>query len=335
MKKKSFRIFLKITAAGILAFLGLTVFCGLYYNVPAHASSDDRATDYKWAANTFYSRGTEGFAWGRTNNDGYINPVDYQAGMPVDILIMGSSHMEAFQVAMEDSTAGRLAALLPEKTVYNIGISAHNLLNCAQNLEAAVEKYRPADYVVIDTATVVFPDDLLQETVAGVLPEISVTTGGIAGLLEHNPFLRRSAAQLQSFQKKEAGNDEEAQPSTQQPVAENSEAPLNALLQKMQTDAAKSGAKLVSVFHPSLHLNKDGTLEIERDDEQTAHFSRLCTQNGILFLDMSERFLEEYQSCYRLPYGFTNSSAGTGHLNVTGHRLVAEALWEAFEEVGQ
>ena len=50
---------------------------------------------------------------------------------------------------------------------------------------------------------------------------------------------------------------------------------------------------------------------------------------------MSERFLEEYQSCYRLPYGFTNSSAGTGHLNVTGHRLVAEALWEAFEEVGQ
>ena len=41
---------------------------------------------------------------------------------------------------------------------------------------------------------------------------------------------------------------------------------------------------------------------------------------------MGPAFLENYQQEKTLPYGFMNTVLGNGHLNVTGHHLIAQAL---------
>ena len=70
-------------------------------------------------------------------------------------------------------------------------------------------------------------------------------------------------------------------------------------------------------------------LTFTADDEETKRaFTEACAENGIVFADMSDMFLEEYESEHMLPHGFMNTSPGTGHLNRTGHRLIAARLAE-------
>ena len=49
---------------------------------------------------------------------------------------------------------------------------------------------------------------------------------------------------------------------------------------------------------------------------------------------MSDDFIEEYMESSRLPHGFMNTSVGTGHLNRTGHKLIANHLFEVLVEAG-
>lgn len=111
----------KVLASGIIAFVILNALCILYFNIPLSQNSDDGITDFRSVPNTFYARGTEGFAWGKTNNEGYNNCFDYSEGSPVDILVIGSSQMEAFQVKQKESMASQLDKLLDGQMVYNIG----------------------------------------------------------------------------------------------------------------------------------------------------------------------------------------------------------------------
>ena len=113
MKSKiNFNFLLKLFISIILAFIILTIFCYFYYNIPSHKKVLDNSTDYKWESNKFYSRGTEGFAFGKTNNDGYINIEDYNEDTDVDILILGSSHMESYEVLLNETTTSQLNILL-------------------------------------------------------------------------------------------------------------------------------------------------------------------------------------------------------------------------------
>lgn len=62
-------------------------------------------------------------------------------------------------------------------------------------------------------------------------------------------------------------------------------------------------------------------------------FSDLCAQNGIYFLDMSNRFLDEYEKNYTLPYGFMNTSVCKGHMNKHGHKMFAEEIYRLINRI--
>ena len=284
--------------AGAMAFGILTAFCALYYNIPAHRANPDGATDYKWEAHALYCRGTEGFARGRTNNDGFSNPFDYDGDLPIDILVMGSSEMEAFRVNMDESTAARLDARLPEDTVYNIGVSDHGFLTCAGNLGAALRTYRPRKYVIIETGSLSFPDAELEKALAGTLEERPSRAGGIAGLLQKNPFLRLTYRQVRGFLRAE-------EPGAAPAAAggANDERLLDGLLEKLSRTARERGVALVIVHPPGTELRPDGTLGLSRDEAALAQFRRLCVAHGIRFLDMGPRFLAEYARNRVLPRG--------------------------------
>lgn len=316
----------RMLLSGVLAFIILTLFCSLYYNVPTQYENKDGTTDYKWAPDTFYCRGTEGYACGITNNEGFLNSFDYKEGMQIDVLLMGSSHMEAFQVGMKESTASRMDAMLGDETVYNIGISDHTFLTCVCNLEAAVKKYQPGKYIVIETPGLSFSIDDLTQALDGDFPQIIPHAGGVLGLLQMNPFLRLGYAQLKYMNSKT--EIDEASSTSETDMAKK-EKLLDILFQQMnETVQNDSSAKLIIVYHPGMRINSDGTLYLLSDSDAVQQFRMLCEHNGILFLDMSSRFQSEYAESFALPCGFSNSSVGSGHLNKYGHAMVADELYK-------
>ena len=129
--------------------IALTLFSYLYYNPPIHSVCLDGATDYIWEKNMIYNRATEGIGYGKTNNEGYMNLYDYQSGMNIDVLVMGSSHLEAQFIPLEKNAVSLLNSKSQRTKAYNISISGHSFKVCVNNLEAALSKYKP-EYVVIE-----------------------------------------------------------------------------------------------------------------------------------------------------------------------------------------
>ena len=327
--KKTCIWFLKAGVSAVLALAILTGFCMLYYNVPIHYDTSHGATDYAWQYNQFYSRGTEGFALGKTNNEGYVNKADYTEGQKTHILIMGSSHMEAFNVGMEESTAAVLGSLLPEKTVYNIGMSAHTFLNCADNLSAAMEKYKPTDYVILETSNLRYTNGNLQTVLEKKVSHLSSPTDGIVGMLQKNQFLRLLYAQLANFGKDDTSNKASTAP---QKKTWASEELYSALITRLVSTVSQYGAKLIILYHPPLSLQEDGTATVTDDRELSAFFAEVCKESGAQFLDMAEIFTENYEKSHVLPHGFSNTSVGTGHLNKNGHKMIAQAICDLIKE---
>ena len=127
----------KVIGAGITAFAILALFCVFYYNPPVHEPCGNGVTSYVRQADTFWARGTEGFAMGTTDDSGYNNsyPAD---GRKTAILMMGSSQTEGLYVNEDDCVSYLLNEKYAEdgsnRYVYNVGMSAHtiyrNISNC-------------------------------------------------------------------------------------------------------------------------------------------------------------------------------------------------------------
>lgn len=318
---------LKALLSGMLAFVIVSAFCTLYYNLPVHSNTSGGATDYNWEGHAFYSRGTEGFAWGQTNNEGYLNPYDYTENTEVDILVMGSSHAEGFNVAMDESTAAVLGTLLPEETVYNIGISGHNFMPCADNMAAAVEKYKPSKYVVLEISVLRYSDADVRAVLDGTYPEQTTAHGGVIRLLQKNPFFRLMHSQLQNF----ADNDETEGEST--PLQTYGDEGLyQELMSRLRDTVGQYGAELILVYHPHLLLTEDNGITFEEQSEDRFFYADVCRKNGVTFLDMTDRFVQYYQENHILPHGFANTSVGSGHLNKYGHAMIAEAVYDHVKE---
>ena len=97
-------------------------------------------------------------------------------------------------------------------------------------------------------------------------------------------------------------------------------------MQKLSGIAAENGYPLMFLYHniPTVENGK----AFRRDDSRMLEiFKTCCERNGILFVDVTERFLAHFQDTYELPYGFSNTSMGSGHLNVLGHQLISEELF--------
>ena len=272
---------------------------------------------------------TEGFAWFVSNNEGYNNVYDYEADTVINTLVMGSSHMEGYNLMPENNTTNLLQKLLGQN-VYNIGISGHAFPTCAANLKSALKKYKPR-YVVIETSSVKFPDATLREVLEDRLPKISAYNKGILAKLRRNNFLRLMYAKyFQDIFKAFVIAPQKASPSVQ---SDDISITIGKVLNKLADSAVHAGAKLIIVYHPFVSLNKDGTLEIEGDPEALKVFSDACSAKGIYFIDMSKRFQNEYQANYTLPYGFTNTSVGHGHMNKDGHRMFADEVYKLMQRI--
>lgn len=334
MLKAAVKTFCKIIVSGITAFVILTTFCCFYCNILVNTINIDDATDVKCAPNSFYCQANEGFAWGKKNNDGFTNLFDYDDDTRIDILVMGSSHMEAHNVQAEQCVASRLDALLENETVYNIGASSHYFLICASHLRAALNKYQPSKYVVIETMSVSFSDNEIALAISEEAAAVSIPsrTGKIYDLLKENPYIMQTYSQIKSYLTKRQAEYSVETETLNKSEDSNNENLLNDLFYQMSGLADEYGTKIIIAYHPGTSVSPDGTLTLNNDEKALAQVKRLCDANGIRFLDMSDRFKEEYEASYILPHGFSNTTVGGGHLNKYGHSMMAEELYNLILE---
>lgn len=320
---------LKAIAGGVIALLALNAFCMLYYNVPVHYTNPDGATEYKWETSTFYSKGTEGFAWGVTNNDGFNNLRDYAPGERIDILLMGSSHIEGFNVAQNENAGAVLNTLFDgEKYTYNIGTAGHTMLYCMKHLAAALDTYEPGEYVVIETNTVDLAPEDIDAVLSGTLTDIPSQSGALITLMQKLPYLRL----LYTVQFKGAGAaDTEAATTADQTQTGDYAAVLSPLLGMVADICSERGVQPVIVFDTAVLVDEHGKAYTVTDPEQLAAFESVCAEKGIVFVDLTDAYLGEYAESCRLPYGFANTTPGAGHMNKVGHRLFAQEVCETIK----
>ena len=66
-------------------------------------------------------------------------------------------------------------------------------------------------------------------------------------------------------------------------------------------------------------------------DDYRACFARMCADEGIIFVDMTDDFVSLYEEQHILAHGFVNTGVGVGHLNRYGHEMIAKRLAQIIE----
>lgn len=325
--KNLLTLFVKIALAGMLALTVLSAICLVFSASGIHIHNDSGATDYKWQPNQWKSTIFEGFAWFTMDENGFNNQVCTQEAP--DVLLMGSSHMEAVNVPADKNVAS-IMNTSSELRVYNIGTSGHTIYTCVKNMEAAVDEYCPTQYLVLETDTVDLSISKMQSVLDGQFPTIpSYDSGALYLMQKYVPALKAIYKNMMDW--KDADNHSEASPKTEEDG--DYESVLELFLGKASSSATKDGAKFLIFYHPSAKIDENGAYLRTTDETKLAIFKKHCEALDIVFVDMTEAFETLYEQEHILPKGFSNTAVGSGHLNREGHRIIAETLIKTIEEI--
>jgi hypothetical protein len=325
----------KAGVSAVVSLALLSLFTLVYSHTGVHIMNKTGATDYKWEPNQYRATMSEGYSWMRMNTDGFNNSFAMSDTDHIDILLMGSSHMEAVNV----SSAANVGYLLnnevmPELVTYNIGISGHTIYQCVNNMSDAVEFYDPSSYVVIETDRVSLDEGKMEEVIDGNLPIIASHDSGLIYKIQKYvpcflPLYRELGNWMVAGENATQTEPQEAEGMNQN-LSQNYAVLLNRFFEQI-VDAV-GGRKVIIVYHPETALDDDGVL-IPENTEYVGVFQEACVGHGIKFIDMYEDFYREYEENHNMAHGFINTEVGVGHLNEIGHKLVAERLGALIKEL--
>lgn len=278
------------------------------------------STDFKWNAYQFKSNFEEGFSWIRTDENGYNN--DYRPDT-IDVLLMGGSHMEANQV-MPHQKASYLLGEMTDYSVYNIGMTDHTLFMCLDNLENALDEYKPTRYVVIQMSFLNLIDDGAREILSGDRQKKQLhTNSSVPVFLRKIPSVMLVYRQLRDKLNVELYNSVSSTEKDPQIIDKNL---LNEVLMNSASICGKKEVELILAYTPEIVINPDGKIGRNDNMEEVSLMKRLSEDNGIIFYDMFDDMMAGFDSDYKIPFGFNNTRIDYGHLNPYGHRLLAKGL---------
>ena len=352
--KKKFMFLIKLTVAVCISLALLSCFCLVYDYNGCSIHNATGATDYKRKPFQFTTNMEEGFCFKRADQYGFYNTEQAVADHP-QILLMGSSHMEADQMRNEEN----VGALLGEYfTTFNMGLSGDFICPCIARMDAAVQTYQPTDFVILETFTC-HPD---LEEMRKTIDEPVTSTGERSHFLEavstYCPSIVNlyyalqnwyNAGKIESSPRKQYTEPDGVNIENNTPVSEEEfhfseedikndgyASTLDELIQKAVLPVKQNGNRLIIFYHPGLEINPDGTVKEENLEEkkEIALFQQVCENNDVIFADMTDAFTEFYQKEHQLPNGFWNTAVGKGHLNKDGHRVIADVLIQLLEERG-
>lgn len=327
---KKAAIIAKFFLAGITAILLLSILLAGYYTIPVHSPNIQGGTDFVWEPNSFWIKQTEGISFGKFDAHGFNN--DSVINNP-DILVLGSSHMEAMDVMQDENAASILRDSLNGKyTVYNKGIAGHNFFKICQHLPKNLEVYNPSPkFVIIETSSPIVSQEDVKKVFSNQNEYFKSYNTGIVGLMQKSPFLRLLYLQidlglLNLFLPSKNKEDKiQEQPSI-------NEEPYDQIFSYLRSIEEKFNTKLIIVFHPGYQIEKNGSISFSKLKYKDV-FKKKAIENGLTFINLKDDFIKMYNESHHLPHGFITGKIGHGHLNKYGHAVLANAVYKAIIEL--
>ena len=328
---------LKAIGSFCTAFCLLTMLFTFYGLIPVHIDNPHGNTDYIWPANSRWMKMSEGVSWGQVDANGFNNKTVLDNP---DILIVGSSHMEAMNVMQDENTASQLNQLLNQRySVYNLGISGHNFCKTCQYLPRNIELFKPKGLkaIIVETSTV----DVSLKDVESILQQNIKKTpshsNGLVGKLQRNPYLRTlyfqyehglsktlSPPQLYNIIKK-IRTKEKPTKSKSVNIMPSKESAYSKLFIYLADIQKEHHVRIIVFHHPFETLKRDGSIFLG-DTKKIAAFSDAAIEHGVVFVDMSNQFEKMYYEEHHVPHGFITGKLGVGHLNAYGQATIAKEL---------
>ena len=312
---------IKVAIAGIFSVVSLSVLC-LFYNYNGlRIKSESGATDYHWQPNIYISNMKEGFACIKTDANGYNN---LSVPENINILLMGSSHMEALQVAQNENTSSLLNEMIPKMNTYNIGISGHTIYRCVDNMESAIGKFASSDYIIIETNSIKLDINEMDRVISeNAIKESASSDSNIVRLFQKIPVFKPLYNQIVTWV-----SQDETQINKIDEIEKSEDyySVLNSFLSIVEKTAQRYGVQTIIFYDPPQEFSEDGSLDYFHTRGDIALFREACAANNIIFVDMTPDFEAMYEEEHILAHGFANTAVGTGHLNKYGHRVIAERL---------
>lgn len=335
---------LKSVLAIVLAFIlvnGLTFF---YSWDRKYVKKEDGVTNGLYCPGDIIINNKEGYGYSIVDDNGYLNETSCLSENYV--LVLGNSQSNGTNVKPQEKYVSLLNRKISDKeeaTFYNMSTGGYTFVEIAQGFNAAVTEYPNSMGVVVqilttDIAPEKLDEALHQRTSCNKENEYeyhsynrSLTEKLVAYIKETCPLL---IEMIQKFQRAKISN---ASPfvaynkkesytynkNCDSEYIEEYEESLNKIFDLMRLEY---DGRIAVIYMPSISIVGENGLVINRE-ETTEIFSRSCANHNIDFIDMTEDYLKAFEKNV-IPYGFSNSRLGEGHLNAEGHKLVADRLLE-------
>lgn len=328
--KSTILYLLKILVAGLVAVAILSLMLFFVSITPIHLDNPKGNTDYVWLPDSIWVNTTEGISFGRVDSDGFNNE---KVIVDPDILLVGSSHMEAKNVFYSQSVSGILSKDFEGTySVYNVGISGHHFYKACQYLPDNLELYKNSlKYIVVETSDINLTSDKVEETLSHTVEKTPSYAVGLIAKLQKIPF-------IYGFYKQMDGGLLDILLDRQKPVSSTSVedktvdfAAYERMFEYLQNIEKDGGVEIIIFYHPTEKFDDDGNIVFDSGESLKA-FDNAAKKYGIDFIDMTLRFEKTYDEIHKLPHGFVTGEAGKGHLNPVGHKIIADEIYKFITE---
>lgn len=227
--------------------------------------------------------------------------------------------------------------------VYNTGQDGFTFVDEIKGFDALADEFEMASAIVMEVNSTTFDSEAIvnaasnqreydaDKTAEQVFSNLGIKDWARCMILSYFPIVSNFVLQCQAIRNTNnrigfAQDEEELAVSADK---ESVEEKRNALDQVLRTIRNEYDGKIILLYHPQMNIGNDGEIVLSGGDNLEL-FEECCGKNSIEFLNMTEDFVSEYEENLTFPYGFMNSTMG-GHLNKTGHRLIAERLYKELE----
>lgn len=318
-----------------IAFCAVNLVCFLYERPTGWFNTFNGPSPTGWRPGSVIIHGTEGYGVTKVDSNGYLNPEGRL--MEGHILMLGSSHTQGKEVPSDQKYSVLVNDYFTKSNdllyTYNIASDGNFLPSLIKHFPAAIEAFPEAGTITLEIASTDFSVSELENALQQVQydPQSSIVhqverlsfKGKLKNSIkEYFPLLSLMKKKLETKLAEQSDSNSTKRDSADYQVL---------LEDTMERIRGQFDGNIIFIYHPNVVFDEKGEASIAYS-ETWSLFRDACRENGINVIDMGPVFLDHYENARQLPYGFSNTTPGTGHLNKVGHQLIAKTLIEFLEE---
>ncbi|MBO4266748.1 MAG: hypothetical protein J5910_06110 [Lachnospiraceae bacterium] len=281
--------------------------------------------------------GLEGYCVANIDSYGYVNrdlprSDDY-------CVVAGASHTEGLFIPAKDRYSDILNDMLYDDGklhVINIGKSGNYFSVVLQHLDGILGEFPDAKAIIIETDSLCYDTKALYDSMiqAGYDPDetAKALTDSMSGSRKLTVKLKQALPLLRLIHKQYYTYLESLESGTVSDILDPAfwqreydgdfETALDDLMKFIRS---KTDRQVIILYHPAVKLEADGSVSFPTNNAEP-YYEKICRANNIDFVDMTPAFKKAYNEDHVIPYGFSNTTPGDGHMNKAAHRMIAEEL---------